>query len=280
MNAHFFDFNTLVTINSKVWIVDRKDPNTPIIRIPKSEFNLLKNGVYKKYNIRFRISGVDYWLSEKLFNNIKIKCKGKIDVGDLSFSMQEFMNQDVIEKGDYKIHLEHLQHIKNSKADVYLICSKNSKEAYVNIISKLEEKLLEFGLSFKNIYYLSETFYNRDKDEVVSNKIKILIQHLIGYKTEGDKFSDVVINRYDNVYFYEDDINTIASVNDVNNIIKFLIKDTDEEIVESVKGIIRNEEPILILKQVTFNKSNLFLRTEIPIRWLSVIMKFESFKYR
>jgi uncharacterized protein (DUF4213/DUF364 family) len=55
--ANFFDINTLITINSKVWIIDKLKPNIPIVKISKSEFNLLNNGVYKKDNIRFTISG-------------------------------------------------------------------------------------------------------------------------------------------------------------------------------------------------------------------------------
>lgn len=281
MNAHFFDFGSIVTINSKVWIVSRKDPNKPIVKIDKSEFNLIRKGVYKKDNIKFTIAGVNYWLSDKLFNNIKIKCKkGNIDVGDLAFSMQEFMNPDIIESGDYKIHLENVQHIKNTKADVYLICSKNTKESYKVIVEKLEEKLAEIGVKIKQTYYLTETFYNRDSDEILLTKTKLLIQYLLGYKTEVDKFSDVNITKYDNIYFYEDDSNTVEMVKDINNTIKFLLKNTQEDVVDNIKDIIRNEEPILIIKKVTFNKSNLFIRTEVPLQWNNVIKSFESFKFR
>jgi uncharacterized protein (DUF4213/DUF364 family) len=41
--ANFFDINTLITINSKVWIIDKLKPNIPIVKISKSEFNLLNN---------------------------------------------------------------------------------------------------------------------------------------------------------------------------------------------------------------------------------------------
>ena len=71
MNGHFFDLNSLITMNSKVWIVNTRTPNKPLIRISKSEFNLLRKGVYKKDNINFNIDGQTYWLSEELFNKIK-----------------------------------------------------------------------------------------------------------------------------------------------------------------------------------------------------------------
>ena len=45
MNAHFFDLNTLITINSKVWIVENTNPNTPLLRISKHEFNLIKKRI-------------------------------------------------------------------------------------------------------------------------------------------------------------------------------------------------------------------------------------------
>jgi hypothetical protein len=31
--ANFFDINTLITINSKVWIIDKLKPNIPIVKI-------------------------------------------------------------------------------------------------------------------------------------------------------------------------------------------------------------------------------------------------------
>jgi uncharacterized protein (DUF4213/DUF364 family) len=46
--ANFFDINTLITINSKVWIIDKLKPNIPIVKISKSEFNLLNNGSIRK----------------------------------------------------------------------------------------------------------------------------------------------------------------------------------------------------------------------------------------
>ena len=75
--AFFFDINTLITTNSKVWIVDRDKPNKPILRITKSDFNLIKKGVYKKDNIKFEMQGESYWISKDLFEQIKIKSKNQ-----------------------------------------------------------------------------------------------------------------------------------------------------------------------------------------------------------
>jgi hypothetical protein len=282
MNAHFIDINSIVTINSKVWIVSRKEPNKPILRIPKSEFNLIRKGVYRNQNLRFKMTGVDYWLSNELLNNIKVKCKtNNIDIGDISFSMQEFMNSEIIDKDDFTIHIENILHMKNTKDDVYLICSKNTKESYEFIFEKLEKELEKIGVSIKLKYFISETFYNRDKDSIRLNKIKVLIQHLIGYNIDFDKFSDVVTTLYDNIYFYEDDGKTVDDAKNINKNIKSLIDNTtDEEIKDNIKSVIRNNEPNLIIKHITFNKVNKFIRYEVPITWQNIIKTFEGFRYK
>ena len=281
MNAHFFDLNSLITMNSKVWIVNTQTPNKPLIRISKSEFNLLRKGVYKKDNINFDIDGQTYWLSEELFNKIKIKSKNNnVNISELSFSMQEFMNKDIIEKGDFTIHLENIRHLKNSQDDIYVICSKNSKRSYESLIEKLEEKLLEFGLKIKNFYYISETFYNRDRDDIIHKKLKLVLQHIIGLKTADTKFTEEEITKYDEVSLYDDDINTIKLTKGINDVLQFLVKNSDDEIKNKIKEILKMEECELIINQVTFNKVNPFITTKIELNLNKIIKTFESFKYK
>ena len=281
MSAHFFDLNSLITMNSKVWIVNAQTPNKPLIKISKSEFNLLKKGVYKKDNIRFNINGQTYWFSEELFNKIKIKSKNNnTNISELSFSMQEFMNKDIIENGDFTIHLENIRHLKNSQDDIYVICSKNSKKSYESLIEKLEDKLLEFGLKIKKFYYISETFYNRDKDEIIHKKVKLVLQYLIGLKTEDTKFTEEEITKYDEVSLYDDDINTIKLAKGINDVLQFLIKNTDDNIKEKVKDIIKMNECELIINQVTFNKVNPFIVTKVELNLYKIVRSFENFNYK
>ena len=47
MNAHFFDLNTAIVVNSEVWIVSKKNPNEPLVKITQSEFNLIRKSIYK-----------------------------------------------------------------------------------------------------------------------------------------------------------------------------------------------------------------------------------------
>jgi hypothetical protein len=86
-NSKFFDINTLITINSKVWIIDKLKPNIPIVKISKSEFNLLNNGVYKKDGIRFTISGKAYWVNKELIEKLKLGVKIKISIYQIYHSL-------------------------------------------------------------------------------------------------------------------------------------------------------------------------------------------------
>jgi hypothetical protein len=279
--AFFFDINTLITTNSKVWIVDRDKPNKPILRIPKSDFNLIKKGVYKKDNINFEMQGDSYWISKDLFDQIKIKSKNKnLNISKLAFSMQEFMNKDIIENNDFTIHLENIRHLKNTSGDIYIICSKNTKNNYELIISKLEEKLKEIGLVVKNYYYISETFYNRDEDDINNKKVRLLIQHLIGMKTDGDKFSHTEITKYDVINFYDDELRVIELAKNTNNVLQFLIENSEDLVKDRVKEVLRQDVCELVINQVTFNKVNLFVMSKVVLQYQNVIKKFESFVFR
>lgn len=279
--AFFFDLNSLITTNSKVWIVDRDKPNKPILRIPKSDFNLIKKGVYKKDDIKFEMQGESYWISKDLFDQIKIKAKNQnLNISKLAFSMQEFMNKDIIENNDFTIHLENIRHLKNTSGDIYIICSKNTKNNYELIISKLEDKLKEIGLVVKNYYYISETFYNRDEDDINNKKVRLLLQHIIGMKTEGDKFSHTEITKYDVISFYDDELRVIELAKNANNVLQFLIENSEDLVKDRVKEILKKSQCELVINQVTFNKVNLFVTTKVELQYQNVIKKFESFVFR
>ena len=280
-NAHFFDLNTLITMNSKVWIVDKLKPNNPLLRISKSEFNLIRKGVYKKDNIQFEISGERYWLSEELLNKIKIKAKNaNVDVSSLSFSMKEFMSPELIEQGDFTIHLENIRHLKNSQDDIYIICSKNSRRSYESLIDKLKEKIEEFGLIVKDFYFISETFYNRDRDDIIHKKIRLVIQHILGLKTADTKFTEEEITKYDEVTLYDDDLNTIKLATNANEVLHVLANNSENNVKEKIKEILKQNECELIICQVTFNKVNTFITTKIELHWSNIIKKFESFIFK
>lgn len=276
--AFFFDIDVLIKIDNKVWIVDKNEPNIPIMKISRSDFNLLKNGVYKSQGNKIEYNGTTYWLPDYLSNKLKVKLK--INHGSLSnigISMQEFLNKDIIDNIEFKILVENIIHLKNVNGDIYVICSKQTISNYETIISKLEEKLKEEGITIKKFYFIAETFYNQNEDDIRFKKIRLLIQHLVGYRTNGNKFSDEEITRYNQIDYYDNQYDTIKIIDDVNTILKSLLNKSDEGIKSIIKEDISEYRPILIVNQVTDNELNKKITKKINLEYINLIKTFESF---
>lgn len=280
-SAHFFDIDILLKTDGKVWIIDKTSPNIPIMKISKSDFSLIKNGIYRSQGNSIVFSGHTYWLSTALYDKLKIKSKNtKSDLSNLAFSMQEFTNKSIIDKLQYEINVKNIQHLKNSNDDIYIICSRNNKKNYGLAISKLEESLSNIGLKVKNYYHISETFYNRDGDDITYKKVRLILQHSIGYKTDGDKFTDEKLDQYDNLYYYDDDRSAIKLSIDSNKFLMILLSNTDKSIVENIKSELKLRKHELVINLYTNNNVNRFEITEVYLQYSNLIKTFESFKYQ
>jgi hypothetical protein len=192
--------------------------------------------------------------------------------------MQEFMKPDLIKSLDYKIWKEHFITLKNSDDDVYFICSKNTKSNYDFLIEKLETYLKEeLGLKIKNYYFISETFFNRDEDKTAHKKVKLLLQHLVGYKTDGSKFTNEEIPKYEKIYFYDDEIKTLNLAKSINDVLRFILSNTESDIKSSVESLVKENEIILDIKGVTYNKVNMFTNLEVKISIDRIMKTYERF---
>jgi len=280
-NSHLFDFDTIISINSSVWLVDKSSPSIPILKISQSDFNLIKNGIYKSQGNSLNFGGHTYWVPTEMMEKIKIKCKNyKADISNLAFSMQEFMNKELIENLEYTINIDNIIHLKNSNDDIYVICAKNSRKNYELMITKVESMLKEIGITIKKFYYLSETFYNRNSDDITHKKVRLLLQHIVGFKTGGDKFTDTELEKYDNVYYYDDEENSIQFAINSNKLLTFLLKNTEDSISKIIKDDLKSRKCFLIVNYVTNNKVNKFKTAKVNIKVDNIIKSFENFKYK
>ena len=203
-NAHFFDIDCLVRVENKAWVVDKKNPKTPLLKISKSDLHLIENGIYRSQNNKIDFNGRTFWLPSNLYNKIKVKAKvNKTDLASLAISLQEFYNTPVVDELEFEFNLDTILTLKNTQPKIYIICSKQTKKNYSTIIEKLKEELLNHGLKIETCYYITDSFYNIDNDEVKFKKIRLLLQHLVGYKTSGTAFSNEQITHYTKIYFYD-----------------------------------------------------------------------------
>jgi hypothetical protein len=281
MKAHFFDIDVILSTNSNVWIVDKTIPNIPIMKISKSDFNLIKRGIYKSQGNSINFGGHTYWLTTEMMETLKVKAKNhRADVSNLAFSMQEFMNKELIENLEYTINIENILHLKNTDDDIYVICSKNNRKNYELMISKIEDKLKENGLTIKKFYYISETFYNRNSDDISHKKVRLLLQHLIGLKTEGDKFTDEKLEQYSEVSYYDDEETSTQLACDSNKLLMVLLERTESSLKDIIKSNLKSTTHTLFVNYITGNKANRFVTTKVDIQFSNLITVFERFNWK
>jgi hypothetical protein len=146
------------------------------------------------------------------------------------------------------------------------------------MIEKLESQLKEEGILIKNFYYISESFYNYSKDEVKFKKERLLLQHLVGYKTEGNKFIDDEISRYDEVYFYDNSFDTLKVIDDINPLFQMVLQNTDRGLSDVIKEDVVEYKPYLIVTKVNSNTYNKMETKRVLLSPDILIKTFESFR--
>jgi len=279
MESHFIDIDLVIKLDNRPWVVSKENPNIPIMKIMPWQFNLFKSGIYKNQGNKISFNGKDFYLPNDFMNEIKIQSKvRKIDISKLAISLQEFTNTDVVENLEVIIDLNPFKNILNTDSHIFMLCSKNKKGVYEKHIQKLNNELEALGLKIRKYYYISETFYNKDEDLISYQKVKILLQHLIGLKTDKDKFINQEIENYTKIYFYDDNIKTIELSKDVNSILENLLINTDDVVKLTIKDRIKNKENLIISKFWTNNKSNKWIDNITTLEYHNVVNKFKNFR--
>ena len=280
--CNVFDIDTILVIDSEVWIVDKTKPNIPILKIPEYEFNQIKNGIYKSQNNKIIFNGKVYWLSSKLYEEIKVRAKNyKTDLNNLGISLQEFLNKDIIDNKNIETKIDFLNKLlKNKTDDNYIICSKLTRRNYDSIIKKVEDKLNEEGIIIKKFIPINETFYDKDDDFVHYKKIEFLLRLLTGYKIQDKKFIDKQNKQYKTVNFYDIDLGTLRINGDINSYLKTILNNTASGLKEVIKENIDLIKPLLEINQLTTNKHNPIISKSVLIEYSNLFKTFESFNKR
>ena len=279
-SAHFIDLDIVLRTESKPWIVSKENPHIPILKIDPADFKTFQSGIYRNQNNKIEFNGKTFWFSNDYINKVKLAAKKyKADLSNLAISLQEYLNPQLIENIPFKIDLSVFNSIINTNDDIYIICSKNNKRNYEKQIQKLEEDLKEKGLKIKNFYYISETFMNRNEDDIAHLKVKLILQHLIGLKTEVDKIVNEEITDYTKITFYDDSKSAIELSKRINHVLESLLMKTEKDVKLKVKDKIKNVDNILVVKEYTHNKSKKFLETIVELEYSNIIKNFESFNF-
>lgn len=279
MNAHFIDLDIILKVESKPWIVSKDNPNIPLMKVDPSDFKMFQSGVYRSQNNKLDFNGKTFWLSDSFMNKVKLSSKKyRVDISNLAISMQEYMNPELIENVPYDINLDLFESLVNTNDDIYIICSRNTKRNYTKQIEKLTERLKEMGLVIKNFYFISETFMNRNDDDIAFNKVKLLLQHLIGLKADGDKLTNEDITDYDQITYYDDSKPSIELAKRINSVLENLMFKSGQEVKLKIRDKI-NGSNLLRINEWTYNKAKRFNDSVIVLEYSNIIKNFENYKY-
>ena len=167
--------------------------------------------------------------------------------------------------------------LKNTQPEIFIICSKQTKKNYQVIVEKLREELLKDGMKVKSFYYISDTFYNIDDDTIRFKKLRLFLQHLVGFKTSGQSFSTEEITQYNKLYYYDEQIDTLQLEMEVNPMLNLLYSNTRNGIKDLIKENIKELEPVIIINKINDNIYNRLETTKVILELSSFIKKFEGY---
>lgn len=262
---HFFDLDgTLWGIKTKAWIIDKNNPSVPLIILDNGELIDILFGVYKKDEIVVEYNGQKFWISKKILKKIN-KIRPNLKEDKLGVSFIEKVNPVFYKNLTfYKENIKHLVGVKD--IDIGILSARFSEENDQKILALLREELDNIGLEINKFYYVSDHYIPRTNDRVNYKKLNILLEHLTGFKIVSDHFVPIKQNSYQNVYFYDDEFQNINVANQLQDIFEEYLRNTDEEVYDSIMKRIHNNVPTLYTNLVTNNSLNRFKTSKIILK--------------
>lgn len=276
--AHFFDINCLLTSNQKAWVVDKTNPDKPLTRISPSDLKLMKSGIYAKKGNKIKFNNQIYYLSDEWMNKLKlIALKNKIDFSNLVITLQEFYSDDVADNLEFEIDTSPILKLKNEISDIYIISSQQTMNILGKLVEKMKEELMENGIVVKQFYFLNENFLNQNSSENKFKQMRLLLQHLIGFKSEGDKFIDVELEKYDVISYYDTSQSTFDIEKDIIYLLKIMLKNTDKGLSDVIREDLGDDVPQLEINKLQDNQFNPISTRRLKLIVPKIIKAFESF---
>jgi len=261
---HFFDLDrTLWSIDTRVWLIEKKNPSKPLIRLSKAEATYILSGIYKNEEQMIEYNGKMFWISEEMFEKIKKKRKN-IELEDLGISFIEKTNPDYYSKVTFFI--ENIRHLMGEEnIEVGILSARYSVDNDNEVLKVLREKLFELGLEISKFYYTGDAFSMGNSNKTNIDKMKILLEHLVGFHIEGNKFVPIKQNFYPEVHFYDDENQNINVANDMQPFLEEYLKNTEDEVFERISKRIGDYDPTLYTHLITNNQLKRFDTTKVKL---------------
>jgi hypothetical protein len=281
---HFYDLDgTLVNVNNYVWIVDKERPQIPILKLDPLEFSLVKYNYHKSHNLKIEYDGEYFFLSPEIWNNIQKRKKLSLDRTGLS--LREYKDKEFIETCDFDFLYRNIKHL-SGRNDINLafLTARPDRRKHSNFTNKLRHILKNLHLRLYKLYFVGDKTEIHHKEYLAHRKSIVLLEHLLGIKTEGTKFVPFKQDKFDKVYFYDDSDLNVDSAIDIQSIFNEYYSNTDDDFKLYILKRIE-DKPELIINHVSTNETKPFKTNKVilaePLRYPIVqekkIKRFNQF---
>jgi hypothetical protein len=280
---HFFDLDgTLWSIKTNAWIIDTRKPGVPILKLRDSELKLILAGVYINEEIYIEYNGETYWIGKKLLDRIK-KFKPNIKEEYLGLSFYEKLDPKFYD--NLKIYKENIRHlVEGEKCDIGILSARYSDEKDTLLLTTLKKELEDIGLDIDKFYYVNDYYKPMNDTQTSTKKANVLIEHLVGFHIQDDKFVPLKQDRYEKVYFYDDEPSNIDVANNIQEFLDGYLENSEDEVYNRIIKVIKEKKPTLYTNLITNNSLNRFKTTEIilhePIKYPIKIQESKILKFK
>lgn len=258
-NIYWFDLDhTLWETDSKYWIIDKNNPSKYIIRIENYEANLILNGYYKSFEHKIYYNGLDGWLSEDIWN--KIQKTKSTTLEDIGISLREFEDDELIIKNSKNIliHINRIEHLQNTKHTVNILTARGNKDGHITLLNKLKNELLKINININDEYFVNDPNQIKIHATSAEKKMICILEHIIGYKIKNFQFIPIVLDKYDNSYFYDDEELNIETCKNINKYLKEYLNKTQSWLKDKIIQQVNIRKPKLYLNTINSNELNPF----------------------
>lgn len=279
-SLHLFDLDyTLWKTDAKIAVIDKRDPKNIIYRISADEVNFMKE-FYKPQKLEVSYNGYTWYLSEKIFKDIK-SCNKDLELENIGITFREFTNEQILENQILKTEylMDNVIHLKDKNIEIGFVTARSNKENHKknleSIIEKIERKIHK---TVNKIYFVNDIDNNQDSDVTSFRKAKIVLEYLTGFKIKGNKFINLKQNKFDNVNFYDDENKNIEAVKNLQFLFERILVKSDLDVKKIIINELKTSKPVYITHLITQNKIEPFITRENTLLLPNQIKLFENFK--
>lgn len=260
---HIINLLSVINVKYKIEIFNKNKPYKILLKLPFSDYELLKSG-WQKYHKQIFYNGNKFWLHPNIMTKLKITSNDLSQIG-LRISNNE--------QKKYKINTSILKLIPRNEQIVFIVEESNLFSIKNYIIDEIENELKNKGYNIFQFKTLQEYY---EKGLITA---QVLLEYLTGHKIKNDKFIETPVTQFNKVNYYDSDPDILNYMSNLDELLKKYYDSSDKDIKTDIYSDLKYSESnyYLTLYQILPNKKNLVKKESIKLGILDKFNYLESF---